>query len=188
MIARGDIADSVQRLRKLVVNEYQETFSVTDDVDNLAMSKLAKKMRLKQIITAGADHVQRPTGDKLVPRNTFSILHALACVVDNVALNTEEKLLPFVADVMYMAANEPFYPRIKRVMDEFIYECEYSYNKVHRSIDWYFTLLDVLSTIMCLEICVLLPPDGCHGESGETRIVSFAPGGGNLHCAKVSVL
>lgn len=180
--ARGESAVSVQRLSKLVVSEYQECFTVTDDVDNSAMSKLAEKMQLTPIHTAGANHVQGPTGGEMEPRNTFNILHALAGVVDNVALNTEKKLLSFVAEVMDLAANEDFNPRIKKVMDEFMHECDYSYNKIHRSIDWYYTLFDVLSTIICLEICVLLPPDGCYGESSETRIVSFAPGG--LKCPR----
>ena len=170
-------ADGVQRVSKLVIREYEEVFPVTDDVDNLAMSNLAAKMQLTQIHTAGANHVQAPTGEKLDPRNTFKILYALSDIVGDIALNTERKLVSFVADFMDLASNEDFYPRIKRVMEEFMDECEYSYNKVHRSIDWYFTLFEVLSSLICIEICLLLPPDGCYGESSETRIVSFTPGG-----------
>lgn len=175
-------ADGVQRVSKLVLREYQEVFPVTDDVDNLAMSKLAEKMQLTQIHTAGANHVQGPTGQSMDPRNTFKILHALADVVGDIALNTEKKLMSFVAVFMDLASNEDFYPRIKNVMEDFMDECEYSYNKIHRSIDWYFTLFEVLSSIICIEICLLLPPDGCYGESSETRIVSFTPGG--LKCPR----
>ena len=175
-------ADGVQRVSQLVVREYQEVFPVTDNFDNMAMSKLTEKMQLTQIHTAGANHVQAPTGKTLDPRNTFKILHALADVVGDVALNTEKKLVSFVADFMDLASDEDFYPGIKNVMEEFMDECEYSYNKVHRSIDWYFTLFEVLSSIICIEICLLLPPDGTYGESSETRIVSFAPGG--LKCPR----
>lgn len=156
---------------------YVECLNVCDDKDNSACDALVKENGLILLTTAGANHVIKPGDGKIELHNTTSIDYMLGCNLRekrrSLGVGTQRQVKDFIEMVLdRVDENHGYFKEAAPVLRQFLLESSNMYKRQLHTIQWYYSLFDVISRIFGIEIGLILPPDGSKGD-GESRVVLF---------------